>query len=73
MMHRSPHLSIVFFRTASGREPVRAWLMKRSKADRIAIAEQIKVVQYGWPIGMPVVRKLQHVICRSHAIEDMKY
>jgi len=29
-----------------------------SKADKRTIGSDIKTVQYGWPIGMPVVRKL---------------
>ena len=51
-------LDVVFFRTESGNEPVREWLRKLSKADKRTIGSDIKTVQYGWPIGMPVVRKL---------------
>ncbi len=38
---------------------MRAWLRGLDKADRRAIGEDIKTVQYGWPLGMPVVRKLE--------------
>jgi len=51
-------LDVVFFRTESGNEPVREWLRKLSKVDKRTIGSDIKTVQYGWPIGMPVVRKL---------------
>ena len=51
-------LDVVFYRTGSGNEPVREWLRGLSKADKRAIGSDIKTVQYGWPIGMPVVRKL---------------
>jgi len=51
-------LNVVFYRTSSGNEPVREWLRELSKADKRAIGSDIKTVQYGWPIGMPVVRKL---------------
>lgn len=51
-------LEVVFYRTDSGNEPVREWLRGLSKADKRAIGSDIKTVQYGWPIGMPVVRKL---------------
>ena len=51
-------LNVVFYRTSSGSEPVREWLRGLSKADKRAIGSDIKTVQYGWPIGMPVVRKL---------------
>ena len=53
------HLQVRFFRTASGREPVRDWLRALEKADRRSIGEAVKTVQYGWPIGMPEVRKLE--------------
>jgi phage-related protein len=47
-----------FFRTESGNEPVREWLKELSKQDKKAIGGDIKTVQYGWPLGMPVVRKM---------------
>ncbi|MDH3935184.1 MAG: type II toxin-antitoxin system RelE/ParE family toxin [Gammaproteobacteria bacterium] len=52
-------LEVVFFRTESGNEPVREWLRGLSKAEKRVIGSDIKTVQYGWPIGMPVVRKLE--------------
>ena len=51
-------LDVVFYQTGSGNEPVREWLRGLSKADKRAIGSDIKSEQYGWPIGMPVVRKL---------------
>ena len=51
-------LVVVFFRTESGNEPVREWLRGLRKTDKRVIGGDIKTVQYGWPIGMPVVRKL---------------
>jgi phage-related protein len=51
-------LDVVFFRTESGNEPVREWLQGLRKTDKRVIGSDIKMVQYGWPIGMPVVRKL---------------
>lgn len=51
-------LEVVFYRTESGNEPVREWLKGLSKQDKKAIGGDIKTVQYGWPLGMPVVRKL---------------
>ncbi len=53
-----PILSVVFFRTESGREPVRAFLLDLTAEDRKAIGIDIKSVQYGWPLGMPLVRKM---------------
>ena len=51
-------LEVRFFRTASGAEPARAWLKSLDQPDRKTIGEDIKTVQYGWPLGMPLVRKL---------------
>jgi len=51
-------LEVVFYRTESGNEPVREWLQGLSKQDKKTIGGDIKTVQYGWPLGMPVVRKL---------------
>ena len=53
-------LAVVFYRTESGNEPVREWLKGLSKQDKRAIGGDIKTVQYGWPLGMPVVRKMDH-------------
>jgi phage-related protein len=52
-------MEVVFFRTDSGDEPVRDWLKDLAKPDKRIIGCDIKTVQYGWPLGMPVVRKLE--------------
>lgn len=54
-----PLLSVRFFRTAAGREPVREWLKELPPSDRQRIGEDIKTVQYGWPMGMPLVEKVE--------------
>lgn len=61
-------LSVRFYVSASGSEPVREWWMELSKTDRRAVGEDIKTVQFGWPLGMPVVRKLEPGLweVRSH-------
>jgi phage-related protein len=53
-----PKLPVRFFRTTEGREPVREWLKSLSKSERKAIGDEIRTVQFGWPLGMPLVRKL---------------
>jgi phage-related protein len=47
-----------FFRSGSGREPVREWLQELDRGDKRTIGVDIKTVEYGWPIGMPVCRPL---------------
>ena len=47
-----------FYRSDSGREPVREWLKSLNAEDRRTIGEDIKDVEFSWPIGMPLVRSL---------------
>lgn len=53
-----PVLKVHFYRSDAGSEPVREWLKSLSTADRKAIGEDLKTVQFGWPLGMPLVRKM---------------
>jgi phage-related protein len=48
--------SLRSFSTDAGGEPVRDWLKDLTKGDRKLIGEDIKTVEIGWPIGMPVCR-----------------
>jgi phage-related protein len=49
----------LFFRTDAGGEPVRDWLkLLPSSEDRKRIGEDIKTVEFGWPVGMPACRPL---------------
>ena len=50
-----PILSVKFFRTETGNEPVREFLHKLRPEDRKIIGTDIKEVQFGWPLGMPLV------------------
>lgn len=54
----TPILAVCFFQTNAGGEPVRDWLKALSAQDRKSIGEDIKTVQFGWPLGMPLVRKM---------------
>jgi len=55
----NPILSVRFFATEAGSEPVREWLKGLSAHDRKTIGEDIKTVQFGWPLGMPLVAHLE--------------
>jgi phage-related protein len=50
-----PRLEAVFFRTESGREPVREWLRSLDRAAMRTLGEDISTVQFGRPVGMPLV------------------
>ena len=54
-----PKLSVKFYKSGSNREPVREWLKALDDADRKTIGDEIRLVQFGWPVGMPLVRKMQ--------------
>ena len=47
-----------FYQLPSGREPVRDWLKALPDEDRKIIGEDIKDVEFSWPIGMPLVRAI---------------
>jgi phage-related protein len=51
-------LPAYFYRSDGGREPVREWLKGLEPADRKVIGEDVKDVEFSWPLGMPLVRSL---------------
>ena len=53
-----PSLPVFFYRTRTGAEPVRAWLRTLPDGDRRAIGADLRRVQTGWPVGMPLCRSL---------------
>lgn len=61
-------LLVFFYQSEAGNEPVRDWLKSLDKADMKVIGEDIKTVQIRWPLGMPLVRKLETGLweVRSH-------
>src|SRR5512146_1259995 len=59
MIDSSFILHVVFYRSEAGNEPVREWLKGLSREDKRRIGEDIKTAQLGWPLGMPLIRKIQ--------------
>jgi phage-related protein len=51
-------LVVRFFASDTGNEPVRDWLRTLNVRERRVVGEDIKTVQIGWPLGMPLVRKM---------------
>jgi phage-related protein len=51
-------LPAVFYEAPTGRAPVREWLKGLNRSDRKTIGEDIKDVEFSWPIGMPLCRAL---------------
>jgi phage-related protein len=51
---------LVFFRSGSGKEPVREWLKDLDAADRQAVGQDLMRAQWRWPVGMPLCRAMGH-------------
>jgi phage-related protein len=51
-------LPAAFYAMPSGREPVREWIRSLDRNDRKIVGEDIKDVEFSWPIGMPLCRAL---------------
>ena len=47
-----------FWKSASGREPVRDWLNELPREDQKTIGRDLAKLQFGWPVGMPLCRPL---------------
>ncbi len=57
-MDADKHITVHFYRLPSGREPVREWLKSLTPQERLILGTDIKAVEFGWPIGLPVCRSL---------------
>jgi phage-related protein len=51
-------LPAYFYRSRTGQEPVREWLRTLSEEDRRILGRDIAIVEFGWPVGMPICRPL---------------
>ncbi|NDY56819.1 type II toxin-antitoxin system RelE/ParE family toxin [Desulfovibrio sulfodismutans] len=51
-------LPAYFYRTETGKEPVREWLQSLNRDDRKAVGEDVKLVEFGWPVGMPTCKPM---------------
>jgi phage-related protein len=58
MFEGGPQLTVRFYRSPAGSEPVRDWIRAQERKVRSAIGRNIRLVQRNWPIGMPLVRAL---------------
>jgi phage-related protein len=47
-----------FWKSATGREPVREWLNELPREDHKIIGRDMAKVQFGWPIGLPLCRPM---------------
>ncbi len=52
-MDRTKKIEANFYRSDTGKEPVREWLLTLDREDRRIIGSDIQKIEFGWPIGMP--------------------
>jgi phage-related protein len=50
--------TVLFYRTASGRPIIQEWLRDFDKPDRAILGFDLKRVQLGFPMGLPLCRSL---------------
>jgi phage-related protein len=58
MPARPVETPVIFYRTVGGVELVRDWLKALPIAYRQCIGHDLAIVQFGWPVGMPLCRSL---------------
>ncbi len=58
MEEKTKTLEAAFYSSPAGAEPVRDWLKALSAADRRVLGYDIGLVEFGWPVGMPLCRSL---------------
>jgi hypothetical protein len=58
MPERLEPVPLAFWRSATGREPVREWLIALPRDDKRVVGRDMAKVQFGWPIGLPLCRPL---------------
>jgi phage-related protein len=51
-------LKVIFYKTEAGNEPARDFLRDLDPEDRKIIGADLRTVELGWPLGMPLCRKL---------------
>ncbi len=56
---QNPEIPVRFYRTEAGGAPVLDWLRSLDRDDRRAIGLDLMRVQFGWPIGRPLVGSLK--------------
>jgi phage-related protein len=56
---RRPEIPVRFYRAEAGAAPVLDWLRSLDKDERRVIGLDLMRVQFGWPIGRPLVGSLK--------------
>ena len=57
-MSNEKKLAVAFYRSRAGGEPVRDWIKELPVEDRQRLGRDLRLVEIGWPLGMPLCRPL---------------
>ena len=69
-MKRKTPLSCVFFETKQGNQPVRDFLLEQPRENRKKIGADIFTVQEGFPLGYPLVEKIDQDLWEIRSIVE---
>ncbi len=58
MSEDAKRLAVHFYRSRAGADLVRDWLKSLPAEDRQCLGRDLRLVELGWPIGMPLCRPL---------------
>lgn len=58
MPDEAKRVPVRFYESAQGTAPVREWLKELEPEARRRIGFDLKALEYGWPVGMPLCRSL---------------
>lgn len=64
--------TVRFFANESGKKVAREWLLDLPKEDRRIIGEDLKILEFRWPVGMPHCKPLGDGLyeLRSHLVSN---
>lgn len=51
-------LAAVFYRSLSGHQPALEWIRSLSADEKLSVGTDLRTVQFGFPLGMPLCRSL---------------
>ena len=67
-------LSVAFYATAQGNEPVREWLKKFASEVKKHIGAELMAIQLGWPVSPPLCKKIEGEIWElTTALDNIEY
>jgi phage-related protein len=52
-------LTVFFYQDGPGKAPALEFIKELPKKDRLRVGEDLQTLQYGWPLGMPLVKSLE--------------